>query len=61
MSVGQLRTISEAQALDDFGRGFVALQETLRRAVRRAIEVRAFAAVFEQDGSIEARFSIQED
>ncbi len=53
--------LSEAQALDEFGRGFIALQETLRRAVRKAIEDRAFAAVFEQDDSIEARFSIQED
>lgn len=39
-----------------FEQGFVALQETLRRTVRRAIENRQFAAVFQQDTAITARW-----
>ncbi len=38
--------LSRAQDLDEFGQGFVLLQETLRRIVRRAIEEEAFAARF---------------
>lgn len=49
--------LSEPQALDEFGEGFIALQETLRCAVRRAIEDREFAAIFEDDDRISLRWS----
>ena len=39
-----------------FEQGYVALTETLRRAVRRAIEDRTFAAVFDVDAQISARW-----
>jgi hypothetical protein len=39
-----------------FEQGYVALLETLRRAVRRAIEDRTFAAVFDVDAQITARW-----
>lgn len=42
--------------LDRFGRSFVALQETLRKTVRKAIEDRAFAAVFADDALVEERW-----
>jgi hypothetical protein len=45
--------LAEPGDLDRFGRSFVALQETLRRTVRQAIEDRAFAAVFDDDARIE--------
>jgi hypothetical protein len=48
--------LSEPHELDEFGRRFNALQETLRRAVRQAIENKDFAAIFESDESITARW-----
>jgi hypothetical protein len=42
--------------LDRFGRSFVALQETLRRTVRDAIEDSSFAALFSDDALIEERW-----
>lgn len=44
--------LSEPHELNEFGRRFNALQETLRRVVRRAIENKEFAAIFESDESI---------
>ena len=48
--------LSEPHDRDEFGRRFNALQETLRRVVRRAIEDREFAAIFESDTSITERW-----
>lgn len=42
--------------LDEFGRRFNALQEALRRIVRRAIEDPIFASTFEDDARITARW-----
>lgn len=44
--------LSKPHDLDEFGRRFNSLQETLRRVVRLAIEDREFAAIFENDASI---------
>jgi hypothetical protein len=41
-----------------FEDGFVAIQETLRAAVRRAIEEPAFGAVFAQDSAIATRWPV---
>jgi hypothetical protein len=38
-----------------FERGFIALQDTFRRAVRRAIEDSAFASFFASDADVSAR------
>lgn len=51
--------LSAPQDLDRFGRSFVALQEALRRTMRRAIEDRTFAAIFEDDERIEARWPVR--
>ena len=48
--------MSEPHDLDEFGRRFNALQETLRRLVRRAIEDADFAAIFEDDAHITDRW-----
>jgi hypothetical protein len=40
--------------LDEFGQGFIALQETLRRTIRRAIEDPVFAGRFQTDEAIKA-------
>jgi hypothetical protein len=48
--------LSQPHDRDKFGRRFNALQETLRRVVRRAIEDREFAAVFGNDRSIRDRW-----
>ena len=48
--------LSEPHDLDEFGRRFNALQETLRRLVRRAIEDADFAAIFEDDAHITDRW-----
>jgi hypothetical protein len=50
--------LSVPQHLDDFGRSFVALQETLRRVVRHSIEDPEFAAVFAEDDAIQARWPV---
>jgi hypothetical protein len=42
--------------IDEAGRTFNALHETLRRVVRRAIEDRDFAAIFEDEGGISERW-----
>jgi hypothetical protein len=42
--------------IDESGRRFNALQETLRRVVRRAIEGRDFAAIFEDEARIQERW-----
>jgi hypothetical protein len=44
--------LSEPHDADEFGRRFNALQETLRRIVRRAIEDREFASIFADDAQI---------
>jgi hypothetical protein len=41
-----------------FEDGFIALQDTLRAAVQRALEDPAFAAVFAQDGNLTARWPV---
>jgi hypothetical protein len=43
---------------EEFEMSFVKLQETLRRAVRNAIEDRTFAAVFETPAAIAARWPV---
>jgi hypothetical protein len=48
--------LTEPGELDRFGRSFIALQETLRRTVRHAIEDRSLAAVFADDAEIDARW-----
>lgn len=48
--------LSKPQDLDQFGQAFVDLQETLRRATRKAIEDREFASLFSDDASIEGRW-----
>lgn len=48
--------LSERHDLDEFGRRFNSLQEALRRTVRRAIEDRAFAAIFDDDARITGRW-----
>jgi hypothetical protein len=48
--------LSVPHELDEFGRRFNALQETLRRVVRRAIEDRTFAATFDDDALITTRW-----
>jgi hypothetical protein len=48
--------LSEPHDQDEFGRRFNALQETLRRVVRRAIDDREVAASFEKDASITDRW-----
>lgn len=48
--------LSQPHDIDDFGRRFNLLQETLRRVTRRAIEDRDFAAVFEDEASIAERW-----
>jgi hypothetical protein len=48
--------LSKQHDQDEFGRRFNALQEALRRIVRRAIEDREFAAIFASDASITARW-----
>jgi hypothetical protein len=48
--------LSEPHEVDEFGRRFNALQETLRRVVRRAIKDREFAGTFDDDASITARW-----
>jgi hypothetical protein len=48
--------LSVPHDLDEFGRKFNALQEALRRIVRRAIEDPAFASHFEDDARITARW-----
>jgi hypothetical protein len=48
--------LAEPGDLDRFGRSFVALQETLRGTVRKAIEDRTFAAEFADDALIEERW-----
>jgi hypothetical protein len=50
--------LSQPRERDAFEEGFVALQETLRRTVRRAIEDRQFAAVFDDDASISTRWPV---
>jgi hypothetical protein len=50
--------LSEPRALDDFGKGFVALQETLRRAVRKAIEDAEFASLFSENERIRSRWPV---
>lgn len=50
--------LSESQDLDEFGRGFIALQETLRRTVRRAIEEPEFAARFADDQAVRAAWPV---
>jgi len=53
---GDAVDLSVPRTLTTFEQGFVALQETLRRAVRCAIENRGFAAVFAQDKQIQMRW-----
>jgi hypothetical protein len=48
--------LSVPHDMDEFGRLFNALQETLRRVVRKAIEDREFAASFEDDSNITRRW-----
>jgi hypothetical protein len=48
--------LSVRQDLDEFGRAFIALQETQRRAVRRAIEDPGFADLFASDDGIVNRW-----
>jgi hypothetical protein len=48
--------LSKPQDLDQFGQAFVDLQETLRRATRKAIEDPEFASLFSDDASIEGRW-----
>jgi len=48
--------LSQPHDRSAFEQGFNALQETLRSAVRRALEDRQFAAVFEEDARITARW-----
>jgi len=50
--------LSEPRVLDAFGEGFVALQETLRRAVRQAIEDAEFASLFSEDERIRSRWPV---
>jgi hypothetical protein len=50
--------LSQPHERSTFEQGFIALQETLRRAVRRAFEDRSFAAVFEDDACIPVRWSV---
>ncbi len=50
--------LSKPRALDDFGEGFVSLQEVLRRVVRKAIEDRDFASVFAEDDHIRSRWPV---
>jgi hypothetical protein len=48
--------LREPHEVDEFGRRFNTLQETLRRVVRQAIEDREFAAVFANDARITERW-----
>jgi hypothetical protein len=48
--------LSHVHDLDEFGRRFNVLQETLRRVVRRAIEDREFAGNFKRDVLITGRW-----
>ncbi len=48
--------LSQPHERDAFEEGFAALQETLRRVVRRALVDRTFASQFEEDSSITARW-----
>jgi hypothetical protein len=48
--------LKQAHERDEFGRRFNALQETLRRVVRRAIEDPNFAAIFADDTRITSRW-----
>jgi hypothetical protein len=48
--------LSKPHDLNEFGRKFNSLQEALRRTVRRAIEDRTFAATFDDDARITARW-----
>jgi hypothetical protein len=48
--------LSVPHEFDEFGRRFNSLQEALRRVVRRAIEDRDFAAIFEDDARITQRW-----
>ena len=50
--------LSEPHTQTSFEVGFVALQETLRAGVRRAIEDREFAEIFERDDRIAARWPV---
>jgi hypothetical protein len=50
--------LSEPHKRSAFEEGFVALQETVRATVRRALEDPAFAAVFDQDSGIAARWPV---
>ncbi len=46
--------------LDRFGRDFLALQETLRRTIRKAIEDRSFAGTFADDALIDERWPLKD-
>lgn len=48
--------LSEPHDRGEFEQGFIALQETLRRTVRRALEDRRFAAEFEMNTRITTRW-----
>lgn len=48
--------LSQPHDRTTFERGFIALQETLRRTVRRAIEEPEFAAIFRDDATISAHW-----
>jgi hypothetical protein len=50
--------LSQDHEREAFETRFVTLQETLRRVVRRAIEDRKFAAIFEDDASVAARWPV---
>ena len=48
--------LARSHEIDESGRRFNTLQETLRRVVRRAIEDRDFAAIFEDEARITERW-----
>lgn len=48
--------LSRPHERDAFEQGFIQLQETLRRTVRRALEDRGFASEFQEDNRIRARW-----
>jgi hypothetical protein len=50
--------LSQPHKRTAFEKGFIALQETVRATVRRAMEDPTFAAVFDQDSSIAARWPV---
>jgi hypothetical protein len=48
--------LSKSGRRNEFARRFIALQETMRRAVRRGLEDGDFAAIFDDDANITARW-----